>query len=397
MEKTKLIEVQLPKPFDKQSQFINDPNRYVLIEAGTKSGKTKGCALWIVKYFLENPGIYWWVAPVYGQAEIGYRNCKKIIPKELVSVSRTRLTISISEDWFLAFKSGEEPDNLYGEGVKKAVIDEASRLREESWHALRTTLTTTRGSVRIIGNPKGKRNWFYRICQKAKAGEPDYSYHHLTSLDNPYNKADEIEDARKLLPGFVFQELYEGIAQDDETGVFKDVRGHVKGYGESGTNYAGVDLGKERDNTVVIILNEKAQVVYFDRFPLKESWDLQKVKIKNILEKYKARAVVDSTGVGDPILEDLKRACQVSVEGFKFTSVSKQQLIESLIADWDHGLITFPELKDLIGELEIFEYKYTRNAILYSAPDGYHDDCVISLALANWGRKNMKTYHFGVG
>ncbi len=33
-------------------------------------------------------------------------------------------------------------------------------------------------------------------------------------------------------------------------------------------------------------------------------------------------------------------------------------------------------------ELETFEYEYTRSAILYSAPEGMHDDCVIALALA---------------
>ena len=33
-------------------------------------------------------------------------------------------------------------------------------------------------------------------------------------------------------------------------------------------------------------------------------------------------------------------------------------------------------------ELEEFEFEYTRNGVYYSAPDGLHDDCVCSLALA---------------
>jgi hypothetical protein len=50
-----------------------------------------------------------------------------------------------------AGKSGEKPDGLYGEDVFAAVIDEASRMREEAWHALRSTLTATRGMRISIG------------------------------------------------------------------------------------------------------------------------------------------------------------------------------------------------------------------------------------------------------
>ena len=44
-----------------------------------------------------------------------------------------------------------------------ALCDEASRMREESWHAVRSTLTFTQvDQIRIIGNVRGRKNWFYR-------------------------------------------------------------------------------------------------------------------------------------------------------------------------------------------------------------------------------------------
>jgi hypothetical protein len=33
-------------------------------------------------------------------------------------------------------------------------------------------------------------------------------------------------------------------------------------------------------------------------------------------------------------------------------------------------------------EMESFEFEYTRTGVRYTAPDGLHDDCVCSLALA---------------
>ena len=41
---------------------------------------------------------------------------------------------------------------------------------------------------------------------------------------------------------------------------------------------------------------------------------------------------------------------------------------------------------ELINEMLIFEYEMTSSGLIrYQAPEGYHDDCVIGLALANWG------------
>jgi hypothetical protein len=66
---------------------------------------------------------------------------------------------------------------------------------------------------------------------------------------------------------------------------------------------------------------------------------------------------------------------------FKFTSQSKQQIMEGLAVGIQSRKITFPD--GLIKtELENFEYQYTRTGVRYTAPEGMHDDCVCALALA---------------
>ncbi len=68
----------------------------------------------------------------------------------------------------------------------------------------------------------------------------------------------------------------------------------------------------------------------------------------------------------------------------KPTNESKAQLIQRRIgwpAAW--GILT--------DELKRYEYEITsRGAITYNAPGGYHDDCVIALALANSARLEFK-------
>jgi len=80
------------------------------------------------------------------------------------------------------------------------------------------------------------------------------------------------------------------------------------------------------------------------------------------------------------------------VEGFKFTSTSKQQLMEGLVTSIQQGAIKYPD-GIIVEELSIFEYKYTNTGVRYSAPNGLHDDAVCSLALAN--KIFMKSQSFG--
>ena len=146
----------------------------------------------------------------------------------------------------------------------------------------------------------------------------------------------------------------------------------------------GIDLAKYTDWTVIIGLDSLNHVCYVDRF--QNDWGTTQRKIIDVVGR--VPAFVDSTGVGDPIVENLQRILP-NIKGFKFTSQSKQQLIEGLVMDIQQQTILFPE--NPIGyELENFEYEYTRTGVRYTAPQGLHDDCVMSLALAVDCKKHNK-------
>jgi hypothetical protein len=91
---------------------------------------------------------------------------------------------------------------------------------------------------------------------------------------------------------------------------------------------------------------------------------------------------MDMTGVGDPLLEQLKKR-QLVADGYLFNNTSKKTLIEELVVGIEQQRCTFPDLPVLIGELRTMEYTLTPSRLVqYAAPQGSHDDTVISLALA---------------
>jgi hypothetical protein len=82
----------------------------------------------------------------------------------------------------------------------------------------------------------------------------------------------------------------------------------------------------------------------------------------------------------DPIVEALARKSP-NIEGFKFTQMSKQQLMEGLAFNIQKGRVGVLE-GPMRRELESFEYEATRTGVRYAAPEGLHDDCVVALAQA---------------
>lgn len=373
-----------PNLYPKQRAFLYTPARYSITEASTKSGKTVGCMAWITEQAAlgADGQNYWWVAPTMDVARIAFRRLKRAIPRAFYSTNETVCTISLVNGAVIWFKGADRPDSLYGEDVYAAVIDEASRCKEEAWHAVRSTLTATRGPIRIIGNVKGRKNWAYHLARKAESGAPDMAYFKLTAWDavegGILDRA-EIEDAQRTLPEAVFRELYLAEPSDDGANPFglSHIRACIDILSTSSPLCWGWDLAKSVDWTVGIALDNRGRTCRFERF--QNPWELTLSKVRSATEK--APALVDSTGVGDPVLESLQRSLGGSFQGYKFTSTSKQQLMEGLAVAIQQRQVTFPA-GPIVNELETFEYEYTRTGVRYTAPEGLHDDCVIALALA---------------
>jgi hypothetical protein len=379
----RLIEYERPPLYPKQYAALFDPHRYSVIEASTKAGKTSAALVWLIEKALAgSPGQqFWWISPVYNQATDVFNRAMRAIPLHQRTANLADLQITLFNGAVIWFRTGERPDALYGADVYAAVIDEATRVREESFYAIRSTLTATRGPLRIIGNVKGRRNWAYRMAREAEQGDPDMGYHKLTAHDAIAAGvlADaEIEDARRRLPDAIFRELYLAEPSDDQGNPFglSQIKACIAPLSGQKPYVWGWDLAKHTDYTVGLALDRQGRVCEFERW--QSDWALTVPRI--LAATGSAKALVDATGVGDPIIEMLQRSNR-NFEGYKFTSTSKQQLMEGLAVAIQTKAVRFPE-GPIVFELEQFTYEVTRTGTRYTAEDGMHDDCVCALALA---------------
>ncbi len=382
-----------PYLYPKQRDAIFSPKRWALCEASTKSGKTVASIARIIEWGLLGNGTvraapgqnYWWVAPVSDQARIAFSRVKQGLTSGSFTARETPVpTISLLTGPSLVFKSSDNPDSLYGEDVYGAIIDEASRCRPEAWYAVRSTLTATRGPCVLIGNVKGRKNWFYEFCRRVEDGlEPNGSFLRITwrdAVDAGVLDLDEIEDARRNLPENVFRELYEAVASDDSGNPFGEAHIHacIGDLSNDPPVAFGVDLAKKQDYLVVIGLDAAGRTCNFQRWQ-NVPWRDSIRRIHDIIGE-DVPALVDSTGIGDPVLEELQ-AGHGNFVGYHFTATSKQRLMEGLAVSIQGHEIRYPD-GPIKNELLRFEYELTRTGVRYSAAEGFNDDCVCALALA---------------
>jgi hypothetical protein len=398
---TQVLQVAYTRPplYPKQEAAIFCDKRLIFIEASTKSGKTHGALAWIFEKAItgRDGGNYWWVAPVYGQARIAFlRLVRSLRGTQLsFSVDRSNMIVMLPGERSIFFKSGDRPDNLYGEDVDAAVIDEASRLREDSFVAVRSTLTATRGPLLAIGNVRGRKNWFWKLCRRIQRGNlANAHYAKLTAIDAARAGVlawEEVSDAKTLLSDDVFRELYMAIATEDGANPFgmKNIaQCTLTRLSSLPAICYGVDLARTRDYSCIVGLDMHGQVCYFDRF--------QRPWVQTVEDIVKLPPdipiMIDATGVGDAPVEYVQKSRTIgTVEGFKFTKQSKQPLVQELALSIAHHDIWYPASGIIRSELDSYEFEYTRTGILYSAPEGEHDDAVIALALANRMRRQLNT------
>ncbi|HUX17025.1 MAG TPA: hypothetical protein VMW52_11175, partial [Phycisphaerae bacterium] len=239
----------------------------------------------------------------------------------------------------------------------------------------------------FFSTPKG-RNAFWRFYQYGQdPGEPDWASWKMPTAANPYIDPAEIEAARRSLPERVFQQEYLAEFLEDAGGVLRHVMDAAvlqPADPVAGRQYAmGVDWAKSADFTVLTVMDiGSREMVYLDRFN-QIDYVVQRGRLGALAERYHVEAIIaESNSIGEPIIEQLQRD-GLPVRGFQTTNATKAQIIEALSLAFEQRTIRILADPVLIGELQAYEMERLPSGMTrYSAPEGMHDDCVMSLALA---------------
>jgi hypothetical protein len=326
--------------------------------------------------------------------------------------------------------------------VNLLIIDEASRVPDELYKALRPMLTVANGDLWLLSTPWGKQGFFHENWEHGGEAWARFKVPATECLRIP---ADRLEMERAQLGDAWFRQEYLCEFTATESQMFDTdlVRGALddgepwalrwgcfEGRDTSHAVFIGLDLGQKRDHTAIAVVEREEKrlawmdsmpqcmrIRYLQRMPLGTPYTRIVEQVGEIARHPmlggRCRLVGDATGVGAPVM-DLLRAARLpcSLTPVTITSgerahsqgdnwhVPKRDLLMNLLVLLESGELRIPrrlaEAGALVRELSAVEMRHRAGGGVRMGADGVgeHDDLVMAVALACW-RAKRKENSFG--
>lgn len=356
-------------------------------------------------------------------------NCRKIY-KDIVSGCRESGIISKNNDSLLyiefitgssvIFLSAQQKETLRGYTVKNGgilCIDEAAYIPDEIFNLVFPFVSVNRADILMTSTPRLKQGTFYNYFMMGLAHtSPKIFSFDLCEFDtSEFLSPEKKELYRTTMPKNQFRTEILGEFIDSGGNVFNisesaylgPTQGN-KGYDNSGEDYyVGIDWsnGCGGDYTVVSILDKEGRqrgIHYDNTKPPKDQIEqIVDFLTKQINPKKIKRVYAESNSMGAVYIDIIKERLKnqpFELESFTTTNASKREIIESLSLDFENNQIKLMHNREQKNELLAYSMELTKTGLItYNAPYGLHDDFVIALALANYGRnKEQKTTSYSL-
>lgn len=366
--------------------------------AHRRSGKDKTIFANLPKKMMERVGTYYYFLPTYAQA-------KKVIwtgadksgfkfldhfPKEIVkNINQSDMIIELINGSILQMVGADNIDRIVGTNPIGVVFSEYSLMKQDVWNFISPILRENEGWAIFIMTPRGT-NHAWDLMNTIKT-DPKWFVQTLTVEDTKALSREDLEEAKNEMPQDLFKQEYYCVFIDNGLGFFRRVDENTYKWEEYQPKelamyQLGVDLAKYNDFTVISPFNlNDFHLQKQDSFNQMD-YNLQKARIENAYLRYnRGRIVIDSTGVGEPIFDDLNGR-GMNIEPFRFNRTSRTDLLVNLQILLEQDKIKIPNDDVLLHELKSMTYELSDTGrTIIKVPDGKHDDRVMSLALAVWG------------
>ena len=400
------MKITLPhhfRPRDYQLPFLSawdsGVKRIVLVWH-RRSGKDKTIFATIIKRMWERVGGYYYFAPTYKQGKKiiwdgidrdGFKILDHIPPEVIKSKNDSELKIELINGSFLQVIGSDNIDSIMGTNPVGCVFTEYALQKQNAWNYIRPILAENGGWAIFVFTPRGM-NHGWKILEQAKANK-DWFWQVLTVEDTKAISDEILDQEQDQMPADLFAQEYYVKFLEGASSFFKRVDENIYKGTESVNNLSyyqlGVDLAKFQDFTVITPFDLTTfKVLRQERFN-QIDYTFQKAKIEaSYLRHLKGKVIIDSTGVGEPVYDDLWSQ-KINIEPFHFTEQSRKDLLVNLQLKLEQDKIKLPDDEGLLDELKSFKYYLSDvGRLKIGVDEGMHDDRVMSLALAVWNTPN---------
>lgn len=262
-----------------QRRVMESNKRFVLMLAGTQSGKTSLGPWWLLREMIRRgAGDYLVATPTFTLLEL-----KALVEFKRLFIERLQLGQykgSPSRQFILSprgeevlfgqagqaqqtrvlFGHAQDPESLESATIKAAVLDEAGqkKFKRGSWEAIQRRLSIHEGRVLLPTTPYALGWLKSELHDPARAGSPDIDLVQFDSAENPAFPRSEYERMQATMPRWKFNMMYRGIFERPAGMIYDcftdECRAKRFTIPDAWPRYVGVDFGGV--NTAAVFLAE---------------------------------------------------------------------------------------------------------------------------------------------
>ncbi len=207
-----------PDPW--QERLLRSTSPRVLLNCSRQSGKSTMSGVMALHRALYSPGsLVLCLAP-------SERQSKELFAKVADSYRRLRGTPAPASDRKLGMHlpNGSRIEALPGSektvrgfsGTSLLIVDEAARVDDELYYAVRPMLAVSGGTLMMLTTPYGKRGVFFEEWTSGR----DWDRYEVPAAECPRISEEFLEEEREALPTYVYRQEYECSFEDTEDQIF---------------------------------------------------------------------------------------------------------------------------------------------------------------------------------
>jgi len=251
--------------------------RFILVLAGTQSGKTCFVPVWLQQEMkVKGKGDYLAATATYDLFKL------KLLPEMIGFFCRAarwgtyqatdRVIVSNDGKSRIILRSAESEGGLESATAKAAVLDEFGQTSVDvgAWEAIQRRLSIHQGRALITTTPYTLGWLKQQVYDRAIGGDPDYAVINFRSCDNPAFPVEEYERAKRTLPAWKFAMFYDGVFTRPAGLIYGDYQDSYEGnlckafpIPKEWQRYVGVDFGGTEHLALLWLARDPERDVYY--------------------------------------------------------------------------------------------------------------------------------------
>jgi hypothetical protein len=204
-----------------QADVLRSDSKKIILNCSRQSGKSATTAvLSSHKAIYNSNSLTLIVCPSERQSGELLRKIKAILSKtpDVDFDRKSTLTVELSNgSRILALPSSESNIRTFS-AVDLLILDEASRIDDAVFFAVRPMLAVSNGQQILLSTPNGKRGFFYDTWANGSLSE--WQKIEITALDCPRITLEFLESEKNSMPLFLFEQEYFCEFTDKDTQIF---------------------------------------------------------------------------------------------------------------------------------------------------------------------------------